>query len=142
MKRFISILLLLFVTITFFPVTEILAYDKETIQDFVYDTIDLINNNVDNVIKLDDTETIEVNNEFQTCRLIIKSKDIPQKLNSIGITSGFEDYFIVQFKNEYDTEIAFNYYKKQKSILSVYPDEVISLSEFEINKTTTNKIKR
>ena len=52
------------------------------------------------------------NKDFSTCRLIVKSDKKPQKLNSVGMASGFKDYYIIQFKNEDDTKQAYDYYSK------------------------------
>lgn len=145
MKRFLSISLIIGILLSTLSIIGVSVYAKQEsdgLQAFIDDTIELINQNdgfSNEYSRIKMAEETKTDGGFESCRLIIESKKAPDKLNSIGITSGFEDYFIVQFENEYDTEIAFNYYKKQKSILSVYPDEVISLSEFEINETTTNK---
>lgn len=48
--------------------------------------------------------------DFSSCRLIIKSDKEPERLNSVGIASGYRDYYLVQFKNEIDAKNAYNYY--------------------------------
>ena len=117
-----------------------IAASKEcTIQDFINESINCINQASNNSIILNSGESTETNSEFETCRLIVKSVKKPEKLNSIGMASGFRDYHIIQFKNEHDAEIAFNYYTEQEGIIAVYPDEIIFLSEFEINETALKK---
>ena len=59
---------------------------------------------------------------FQTCRLIIKASKAPDKLNSIGMASGFKDWYIVQFDSEKDTQEAYKFYSSDKSVVSVSPD--------------------
>ncbi|MBR4767133.1 MAG: hypothetical protein IK085_10280, partial [Clostridia bacterium] len=62
---------------------------------------------------------------FQTCRLIVKASRAPDKLNSIGIASGFKDWYIVQFKTEEDTQAAYEEYFSEEYVLSVSPDLVV-----------------
>lgn len=51
------------------------------------------------------------------------------------MASGFKDYYIVQFRNKFDAETAFNIYKETDYIKSVSPDvQCISLNEE--NQTT------
>lgn len=59
------------------------------------------------------------NKDFSACRLIVKSNKKPQKLNSVGMASGFKDYYIIQFKNEIDAKNALSFYEKEKSVSSV-----------------------
>lgn len=140
MKKLISIFLTVSILSALLAPLNLFAMAEETaIQSFIDDSINLINRTPDNNIVLNSGETTGTNSAFETCRLIVKSNKKPNELNSIGMVSGFKDYYIIQFKNEDDTEVAFNYYSEHEYIISVYPDEKISLSEFEINETATNK---
>ncbi|MBQ3497651.1 MAG: S8 family serine peptidase [Clostridia bacterium] len=139
-KKVISILLTVSILCILLTPLNLFTMAEETaIQSFIDDSINLINRTPDNNIVLNSGETTETNSEFETCRLIVKSGKKPEKLNSIGMASGFRDYHIIQFENEHDAEFAFNYYTEQEGIIAVYPDEIISLSEFEINETALRK---
>lgn len=48
--------------------------------------------------------------DFSSCRLIVKSDKEPERLNSIGIASGYRDYYIIQFENEIDARQAYSHY--------------------------------
>ncbi len=61
---------------------------------------------------------------FQTCRLIVKASETPDKLNSIGMASGFRDWYIIQFENEEDAKTAYDYYLNEKETIRVTPDFV------------------
>ena len=61
---------------------------------------------------------------FQTCRLIVKASETPDKLNSIGMASGFRDWYIIQFETEEDARSAYNYYLEKDEIVKVTPDAV------------------
>lgn len=61
---------------------------------------------------------------FQTCRLIVKSSKTPDKLNSIGMASGFKDWYIIQFETEDDARSAYDHYLKKDETVNVAPDAV------------------
>ncbi len=65
---------------------------------------------------------------FQTCRLIVKASKTPDQLNSIGMASGYKDWYIVQFKNEKDAEKAYEIYSSDEPVSSVSPDLVTEIS--------------
>ena len=142
MKKFISFILILLMLL---PCVSLFAsawdIDDGVIQNFINDSLELINRapdimeiTVSNNGTIQSIEDFDTYSEFETCRLIVESKEKPDKLNSVGIASGFMDYHIVQFTNEYDTETAFEYYSKQEDVISVYPDEIITLSAFETDE--------
>ena len=61
---------------------------------------------------------------FQTCRLIVKASKTPDKLNSIGMASGFRDWYIIQFETVENTKAAYHYYLKKDETAKVTPDAV------------------
>lgn len=114
--------------------------EENVIQSFINETVELIKENDANknfvaenteeietasyTLSLDETE----DTTYQTCRLIVKSDTTPDKLNSIGIASGFLDYHIVQFKNEEDTKNAFDFYSECDYVEDVFCDRVFDAS--------------
>lgn len=124
MKRIISVFLMLSIfSALLVPLNPFALAEETAIQSFIDDSINLINRTPDNNIVLNSGETTETNSEFETCRLVIQADKKPNKLNSLGIASGFEDFYIVQFGNATDTEIAYNYYLKQDSITNISIDK-------------------
>lgn len=64
------------------------------------------------------------NSSFQTCRLIVKAPQMPDKLNSVGMASGFKDWYIIQFENKEDAKAAYYYYLNKDKVLEVAPDRI------------------
>ncbi len=119
----------------------IVKAEEAQINAFVNDTVDLIRENdvdkdfvtYDESIETQSIKSDSVDNEyndltFQTCRLIVKSDKPIDKLNSVGISSGFQNYHIVQFLTPEDAEIAYNIYSADKNIISVTPDKVFDVT--------------
>ncbi len=147
MRKIISLILILLMLMS---CINVLAYARngevDDIQSFIDNSLDLINQAPDiaeekvaNNGAIQSIEDFDTYSEFETCRLIVESEEKPDKLNSLGIASGFMDYHIVQFANEYDTETAFEYYSKQEDVISVYPDEIINLTAFETDEVTISE---
>lgn len=147
MKRFLSISLIIGILLSTLSIIGVSVYAKQEsdeLQAFIDDTIELINQSHDfsnKYSRIKIAEETETDSGFEACRLIVKSNKKPDELNSIGMASGFEDYYIIQFSNQYDTEVAFDYYSEQESVVSVYPDEIVSLSDFESISTTIKETK-
>lgn len=149
MKCLISIFASISIIMGMFPALSVLAIDETIeIQSFIDDSLSLIKQapeiteeKVSNngVIQVD--EDLDAYREFEMCRLIVESDDIPDKLNSIGIASGFMDYHIIQFKNENDAKEAYEYYKEQYDIISVIPDCVnVDFGVIEQEKVSKNTL--
>lgn len=114
--------------------------EESAIQSFINETVELIKeNDSDKVFVAENEEKLEAasytlskgeteDTTHQTCRLIVKSNTTPDKLNSIGIASGFLDYHIVQFKNEEDTKNAFEFYSECDYVEEVFCDRVFDAS--------------
>ena len=79
--------------------------------------------NQDNEVECGEKEELS-ETAFQTCRLIVKASETPDKLNSIGMASGFRDWYIIQFENEEDARSAYDYYLEKDEIVKVTPDAV------------------
>lgn len=69
-----------------------------------------------------------MHDDFQTSRLIVKSEYKINTLNATTVIGGYEDLWVLQFKNPHDTEEAFNYYSTSSNIDYVEPDKKITLS--------------
>jgi len=74
-------------------------------------------------------DTANINDEFSTARLIVKSKNKIDTLNSVSVISGYDDLWILQFSSSSDAENAYNIYSKNKNIEFVEVDrEITALS--------------
>ncbi len=144
MRKIISFILSL---VTLLSCVNVISYaaDKKSddVQNFIDSSLTLIerapeiieeefsNNGV-----IQNGEDFDTYSEFETCRLIVESEEKPDKLNSLGIASGFKDYHIVQFSNARDTKMAFEYYSEQDDVISVFVDEIMDFSEVEVSEVT------
>ena len=85
----------------------------------------------------DDEKTLEENElKFQTCRLIVEQSKKFDDKDAIAVADGFEDYHIVQFENEKDTEEAYNEYLNDKNVSSVSVDEAFIIDTLNENNTS------
>ena len=114
--------------------------NTENIQDFVSNAMELISYQpkIEFNTFSDDENSDET--DFSSCRLIVKSKQKPEKLNSVGIASGYKDYHIIQFENEIDTIEALNTYTESDDIESVCVDKTVPALENPIEKTAEQNI--
>ncbi len=65
---------------------------------------------------------------FETARLIVKSENKIDTLNSTAVISGYDDLWVLQFANEHDAEEAYNYYSTRSGIEYVEADKEVILS--------------
>lgn len=150
MKKLLSIFLAIIIvglTVILGIQEPIIAKAEEArVNSFINDTVELIReNDVDKNFIVKETEKSQgvtlaaVEEEpsdttFQTCRLIVKSDNSIDTLNSIGIVSGFKNYYIVQFATEEDTENAYNIYLSDENIISVTPDKIYNATcDYEVD---------
>lgn len=151
MKKIISLFLSITIigvsVITYVQEPIIAKAEEKNIQSFINETVELIKeNDADKELVAENEEKIETaayehsvneieSTTFQTCRLIVKSDISPDKLNSIGIASGFSDYYIVQFENEEDTKNAFSFYSECDYVEDVFCDRVFKkLSDYTVSE--------
>lgn len=142
MKKILVLIMVLVMLFSSFCITGSANENEDNdIQSFIDDSLELINKApeiqdvpIANNGGIINEEVSDTYSEFETCRLIVESDKTPDELDSLGIASGFKDYHIVQFANPYDTETAFEYYSNQEDVVSVCPDEIIALSEFETDE--------
>lgn len=149
MKKFLSLFLTVIVTVSGFILnvsnSTIAITEKSLISSFINDTIEMIQksnknknfttDNGSDISTFSTSSTETANIDFQTCRLIIKSDKEIEKLNSVGIASGFLDYYIVQFENQTETQSAFEYYSECDYIEAIFPDRVFNaLSDYTVDE--------
>lgn len=129
MRKILSLIMSLLMLFTTFMVGEkVFAISHEDdLQGFIDETKELLTFEPEQLIETNSANDDENkdNKDFSTCRLIVKSDKKPKKLNSIGMASGFKDYYIIQFKNEIDAKNAFKYYSECKEITAISVDEEI-----------------
>lgn len=143
MKKTISSILIatLIFSVFAFDFSSSAKNNTENIQGFVSDALSLISHQPE--IEFNTSSYIQDvppnETDFSSCRLIIKSNNKPEKLNSVGIASGFKDYHIVQFNNESSTESAYEYYSNQPDIQLVYVDEFYKIDDSDVELQTVSK---
>lgn len=113
-KIFSMIMTLLMLFTTFIADSKVFAINYgDDLQKFINESTELLSFKPEHLIETNSVNNDNIENkDFSTCRLIVKSDKKPQKLNSVGMASGFKDYYIIQFKNEDDTKKAYDYYSK------------------------------
>ncbi len=65
-------------------------------------------------------------NAFETCRLIVKSKDKIDYQNAVDCVSGYNDLYILQYDSELKAKKAYEYYLKCDYVEYVEPDIIVS----------------
>ncbi len=65
--------------------------------------------------------------EFETRRLIVKSKSKIDTLNAVSVISGYKDLWVLQFESVYDTRSAYGYYTNLACVEYAEPDSVVYL---------------
>lgn len=65
--------------------------------------------------------------EFETMRLIVKSKSKIDTLDAVSVISGYKDLWVLQFESEYYTAEAFEYYSSLECVEYVEPDSIITM---------------
>ena len=85
-------------------------------------------------------ENIDEELDIKYCpRLIVQSNKTIDTYNAVDIVSGFSDFYILQFKNEEDTNYAYEQYKNNPDIISVEYDisynALASITEEETSST-------
>lgn len=149
MKKIISCILCLslFVTITFIPVTATEeVVDTEDVEQFCDDLNQMIDEYSDSdyvtpeFVEKEQVSII-VDNELEVkyCpRLIIQSDKPIKTYGAVEVVSGFFNFHILQFKNEADTNYAYEQYLKDKDIISVEYDVSYNAITLTAEGTTEN----
>lgn len=139
MKKIISVLLVLVTLGTgILNGVEVFAVEDKDIQSFIHSIVELVSYqtepifSTDSIIEKDTSTGID----FSTCRLIVKANEKPDELNSIGMASGFKDYYIIQFENETDAQAAYDFYSLDDDVISVGVDKMVEAFESDVESTT------
>lgn len=69
------------------------------------------------------------NNEFETCRLIVKTAGKLNTLNAVSYVNGFDNLWILQFDSIESTCSAFEFYSKQNYVDFVETDKIVSAAD-------------
>ncbi len=101
------------------------------------------------ILSADETENLpgksepDCDNEcvdFETSRLIVKSKSKIDTLNAVSVISGYDDLWVLQFKNSHDASLAYDYYSSVAGVDYVEVDKTISTSDPIITEVTPMSI--
>ena len=127
MSKTVSLILTLAVVFSaIFPVISLANENTDEVESFTKDVIETVQ-------EYDANKDFELSekkrNDFQTCRLIVRSKGSFDTCKAAEDITGFQDYHILQYKSEKETEQAYNSLKKCKNVYSVSPDEIIKQAE-------------
>ena len=149
MKKVISCILCLslFVTITFIPITateEVVV--TENVEKFCDDLNQMIDEYSDSDYVTPDfveekQTTVAVDNELEInylSRLIVQSNKPIETYDAIEVVSGFFNFYILQFKNEADTNYAYEQYSNDKDIISVEYDVSYDAITLTTEETISN----
>lgn len=79
----------------------------------------------------------EDNENFQTCRLIVKAEGSFDNFGAAEHIKGFMGFHILQYENETDTENAYNSLLNEKNVLSVNIDKIVSPAQAEEEEVDT-----
>ena len=137
MKRIISCLMTLLIalgTLSTFDLKSIGAENKTIdINEFskqvrqMITEYDVIANNQETLsVQSFSADSDEDYSEFETMRLIVKSKSKINTLDAVSVISGYKDLWILQFESEYYTAEAFEYYSALECVEYVEPDSIIT----------------
>lgn len=80
----------------------------------------------------------EKNENFQTCRLIVKSASAFNDFGAIEHIKGFMDFHILQYENESNTENAYKSLLTEKNVLSVNIDKIVSPVQVDEEESDTS----
>ena len=83
-------------------------------------------------------DTSQRDENFQTCRLIVKAEGGFNDYGAIEHIKGFMGFHILQYKNETDAEYAYNALLSEKNVLSVSVDRIVSPAQAEEEEVDTS----
>ncbi len=133
MKKLISIILC-FAVILGISATGAVATESEIIAKTFNHNTDTITatefaQKINTMVKYSDNITIEnigCNPEFETARLIVKSKNAINTENTVSVVNGYDDLWVLQYATAEDAENAFNYFKDKDGIDFVEADKKVN----------------
>ena len=143
-KKSFSILLSLIMLLASMPMMTFSAFADDVVifddlDEFSEDVINLIRDaettvNEDNFYGSSsiDSEDPEINDEYQTARIIVKSKKKINKLNAVDVAEGYNDLHVLQFATPEDAKKACEYYLTLDSVEYAQPDGVVAMEDYEV----------
>ncbi len=141
-KRLISILLSLVMLLASVPIMSFSSFAEEVV---INDELEEFSEDVTNLIRNAETTTTQNNMygsasstteddtsyEYQTARIIVKSKKKINKLNAVAVADGYDDLYVLQFATPEDAKKACEYYLTLDSVEYAQPDGIVTLTETE-----------
>lgn len=82
----------------------------------------------------------KTDNEFETARLIVKSTHKIDTCNAIGVVSGFDDLWVLQYETPEEAESAYNFYNGRPGIQFVEADKQVNLCSSSTEAATTASV--
>lgn len=138
MKRIISCLMSLLIALGTLSSFDLKSFGTEnktiTIDEFskqvrqMITEHDVAENNQETLsVQSFSADSDEDYSEFETMRLIVKSKSKIDTLDAVSVISGYKDLWVMQFESEYYTAEAFEYYSSLECVEYVEPDSIITM---------------
>lgn len=101
--------------------------DEISAEEFANEVGSLIRaNEANNMLPGNESHKNSTNDEFQTARLIVKSRNKLSTLNAISVVNGYDDLWVLQFAEPSDAKYAFEYYSSLSNVEFVEVDKEIS----------------
>ncbi len=147
-KSLISILLSLTILMVSVPAVSLFSFAEEIeagddLEEFSEDVTNLIRDaglttdeNDLYVSAASDTDEADTSYEYQTARLIVKSKKKIDKLNAVAVADGYEDLHILQFATPEDAQKACEYYLTLDYVEYAQPDGIVEAADYEVVNET------
>lgn len=138
MKRIISCLMSLLIAFGALSIFDLKSFGAENktidIDEFskqvrqMITEYDVVKNNQETLsVQSFSADSDEDDYEFETMRLIVKSKSKIDTLDAVSVISGYKDLWVLQFESEYYTAEAFEYYSALECVEYVEPDSIITM---------------
>ena len=138
MKRIISCLISILVFLGSFSTLNMISFGAENktinIDEFSKQVRQMIteyavNENTQETLSIQSfsADSDEDYSEYETMRLIVKSKSKIDTLAAVSVISGYKDLWVLQFESKYCTAKAFEYYSALECVEYVEPDSIITM---------------
>ena len=134
LKKIVSLIISLFLIVGIVPINvsgtvpanmSIDEFSKQVRQ--MITEYDVVKNNQETLsVQSFSADSDEDYSEFETMRLIVKSKSKIDTLDAVSVISGYKDLWVLQFESEYYTAEAFEYYSALECVEYVEPDNIIT----------------
>lgn len=83
------------------------------------------------------TYSISENNEFSSCRLIVKSSENIDTSDAVSVISGYKNLWVLQYDSEEKTKSAFEYYNSLPFVEYAEPDTAVEM--YSVSSETLDK---